>query len=73
VGVIMIMPFALGYFLIPTDQPLLKSRSVDWLGSISLGTSLFLLLLTLTLSETSAKGWRTPCTSFDSSGKLTVS
>ncbi|EIW67477.1 hypothetical protein TREMEDRAFT_64068 [Tremella mesenterica DSM 1558] len=55
-----IYPLILGWWLIPADPPITSKLSVDWLGAISLGSGLLLILLGLTISETSSKRWSTP-------------
>ncbi|RXK36163.1 hypothetical protein M231_06568 [Tremella mesenterica] len=55
-----IYPLILGWWLIPSDPPITSKLSVDWLGAISLGSGLLLILLGLTISETSSKRWSTP-------------
>ncbi|OCF56852.1 hypothetical protein L486_05707 [Kwoniella mangroviensis CBS 10435] len=39
---------------------LVADKAVDWLGACAIGSSIFLLLLTFTLSETEERGWKTP-------------
>ncbi|WVQ65328.1 uncharacterized protein L199_003504 [Kwoniella botswanensis] len=60
IGVLTIYPLAIGFMIIPMDPPLTTDKAVDWLGASTIGSSIFLLLLTFTLSETEERGWKTP-------------
>nr|XP_018262110.1 uncharacterized protein I303_05125 [Kwoniella dejecticola CBS 10117]OBR84268.1 hypothetical protein I303_05125 [Kwoniella dejecticola CBS 10117] len=62
IGILALMPLVIGYLIIPLDPPLgsANSQAVDWLGAFAIGSALFLLLLTFTLSETEEKKWKTP-------------
>lgn len=60
-GIVTIYPLIVGWLLVPSDLPVSKFRAVDWFGAFSVGIALFLLLLTLTISQTSRFGWQTKC------------
>ncbi|WVW84950.1 hypothetical protein I302_106986 [Kwoniella bestiolae CBS 10118] len=60
IGLLTIYPLVIGYLLIPLDPPLTADKAVDWLGAFAIGSSIFLLLLTFTLSQTQNRGWKTP-------------
>jgi hypothetical protein len=61
-GLIFFWPWATVAWLVPADPPQDKASKLDWLGSLLMGISLFLLLFGFTSSQTELKGWRTPCT-----------
>jgi hypothetical protein len=61
-GLIFFWPWATVACLVPADPPQDKASKLDWLGSLLMGISLFLLLFGFTSSQTESKGWRTPCT-----------
>jgi hypothetical protein len=64
-GLIFFWPWATVAWLVPADPPQDKASKLDWLGSLLMGISLFLLLFGFTSSQTESKGWRTPCTLID--------
>lgn len=63
IGLAYLWPWVIVTWLVPADSPHGKKRKLDWLGSLLLGLSLFLLLFGFTSSQTERKGWATPCKS----------
>ena len=61
IAIATIFPLVIVWWLVPPDQVDPSHTSVDWIGATAIGSGLFLFLLTLTISETSSKGWKTPC------------
>nr|XP_019000195.1 uncharacterized protein I203_07354 [Kwoniella mangroviensis CBS 8507]OCF63656.1 hypothetical protein I203_07354 [Kwoniella mangroviensis CBS 8507] len=60
IGILTTYPLAIGHLIIPLDPAFTTDKAVDWLGACAIGSSIFLLLLTFTLSETEERGWKTP-------------
>ena len=60
-GLIFFLPWATVAWLVPVDPPQDETSKLDWLGSLLMGISLFLLLFGFTSSQTEFRGWRTPC------------
>ena len=61
VGLICLLPLAIVWSIVPNDSPTKSDWKVDWLGALAIGAGLFLLLLSLTISQNSARGWKTSC------------
>jgi MFS family permease len=61
IGLVYIWPWTIVTWLVRSDPPHTKRSKLDWLGSLLLGISLFLLLFGFTSSQTESRGWKTPC------------
>lgn len=61
IGLVSLWPWTIVTWLAPSDPPHIRRAKLDWLGSLFMGLSLFLLLFGFTSSQTETRGWKTPC------------
>jgi MFS family permease len=63
-GLIFFWPWATVAWSVPADPAQEKDSKLDWVGSLLMEVSLFLLSFGFTSSQTELRGWRTPCRLF---------
>jgi hypothetical protein len=63
IALVSLGPWAVITWLVPVDPPKDKDTRLDWIGSVLMGVSLFLLLFGFSSSQTEKRGWATPCKS----------
>jgi hypothetical protein len=61
IALMSLAPWAIITWLVPVDPPNEKDTRLDWIGSVLMGVSLFLLLFGFSSSQTERNGWRTLC------------